>query len=355
MLNKTEEQRKDVKRLIERANYFHPEEASILGTNEHPQPYATRLELEESLRKIPMREFLVKSGTSGAAGGAYLVPDKLHVDLTAATFKSDKVPLFSAQVVNGWQGGDLLVDIAVRQSQGGIKYEKGKWSLYPERFTSGGQIPQSTVETVKATLSPKGFAVPLHIGMDLVEDAGIAPDLISWHITHAAQQIGQYATDLALADIIAHADGDGTANSVTAGADTTTTAQIIEAVREVGSEFWYPDTLLITSEAWGDAVFTTAYHIETGPLPPGYDFQYQLLDGIICNCSSLCTDTTSTKMTDCISIILDRSAALLCGRKRWLKIEKYSNPVRDLECAIVSCRQDCVTLYKDAICTVEEA
>jgi len=355
MVQKSEDQLKDVKHLLN-AGYFHPAEASILGTLEHPQKLSVRLELEESLRNIPLREFLAKSAST-KIGSAYLVPDKLHTDLMAATYQSDKVPLFAAQVVNGWKGGDLLVDIAVRQPVGGAKAEGGKWSLYPKKFSSGGAMPQQTVETVKATLSPISFSVPLHIGADLVEDAGIAPDIIQWHVTHAAQQLGQYATDLAIADLMAAADGDGTQCTVTtAGANTTTSGEVLEALREVGSEFWNPNTMIVTHEAWGDAITVTASHAGVVLLPPpqGYDAKFQMLDTILNNSSSLCTDVTSGKMTVCVTLVLDRSAALLCGRKRWLKIENYGNPVADLQCAVVSCRQDCVTLYKDASCEITE-
>lgn len=351
MVEKTVDQRHKVKKLLG-SGAFHPTEASIL----HNQKPAVRAELQESLRNIPLREFLAKSGTTGIAGAALLVPDALHTTLVAASYLSDKVPLFAAQVVNGWAGGDLIVDVAVRQSVGGTKSEGGKWSLHPKIFSSGGAIPQQTVETVKCTLAPKSFGIPLHIGLDLVEDAGIAPDLITWHVNHAAQQIGQYATDLALADIFAHADGDGTALDITAGADTTTSGNLLSAIEELGSALWNPNTLICTHKAWADAICVTASHsgVQFPPPPEGYDAKFQMLDTIFNNSSSLYADVTTLLMTNCDSVVLDRSAALLCGRKRWLKIENYANPVADLACAIVTCRQDSVTLYKDAICTVEE-
>ena len=59
-------------------------------------------------------------------------------------------------------------------------------------------------------------------------------------------------------------------------------------------------------------------------------------------------------MTNCISIIFDRRAALLTGRKRWLRMENYADPVRDLGGVVVSCRQDSVTLYDDAIYVLTE-
>ena len=342
--DEVKEQLRLIRKTMDSYGQFHPALASIYNVESD----ALRLELRDTLNKIPLREFLAKSGTTGIAGAGYLVPDKLHDTLIAAGYRSDKVPLFAADVVNGWNGGDLKVDIAVRQPEGTIF----KWSLRPSPFVSGGQMSTETVETVQATLSPVGFSVAPRITSDLIEDENFG--LVEWHFTHAAQQIGQYATDLAIADLKAAADGDGTQCVVAAGAGTTSTAQVVEAMREVGSEFWLPDTLIVTAEAWGDAMYATAYHIQTGPLPEGYDLQFQVLDGIMCNSKNLHGGVTAGKMTKCVTLVLDRSAALLCGRKRWMQVEKYADPVRDLAAAVISCRQDCVTLYKDASAELTE-
>ena len=351
MVNKTEDQRHNLKRHLGRG-VFHPDECSIF----HGLKPADYIELKEAYNRYTLAEFLAKSGTTGIAGAAYLIPDKVHDTLIAASYKSDKVPLFAAQVVNGWPGGKLLVDIAVRKAIPDAAMSLGKWSLHPKQFSSGGKMPVQTVETVQATLEPKGFSVHPNIGIDLVEDA-MVPDLVEWHVKHAAQQIGQYATDLALLDITAHADGDGTALDITAGADTTTSSNIFDAVEEMGSGQWNPDTLICTHKAWVDAICVTASSsgVQFPPPPEGYDAKFQMLDVILNNSSSLYDDVVTLLMTECDSIVLDRSAALLCGRKRWMKIENYGDPVRDLATAVVSCRQDCVTLYKDAICTIEEA
>ena len=353
MVDKTTDQRRDLKQYLGHG-VFHPSECSIFGTPEHPLKPSLYHELKETYEAYTLAEFLAKSGTAGIAGAAHLVPDKVHDTLMAASHQTDKVPLFSAQVVNGWNGGDLLVTIAKRQSVGGEKAEKGKWSLHPKIFSSGGKMPDQTVETEKATLSPKSFAVPFRIASDLIDSA--AMDLIEFHVSHAAQQIGQYATDLALTDIFAHADGDGTALDITAGADTTSSTHVLSAIEELGSALWNPNTLICTHKAWADAICVTASHsgVQFPPPPEGYDGKFQMLDLILNNSSSLYADVTSLLMTNCDSIVLDRTAALLCGRKRWMKLENYGDPVRDLAGAVVSCRQDSVTLYKDAICTVEE-
>ncbi len=65
--------------------------------------------------------------------------------------------------------------------------------------------------------------------------------------------------------------------------------------------------------------------------------------------------TENKAMTGCISVIFDKDYALLTGRKRWLRIEKYSDPIRDLIGATVTARQDSVTVYNDSIYVLTEA
>ena len=339
---------------------FHPN----METPEHTrcsvfavEDEALRYELQETFKRTPLKEFLAKSGSTGIAGAAYLIPDALHTKLITASHETDKVPLFAAQVVDGWNGGDLLVDIVVRQTLTTTNTaDGGKWTMRPKRFTSGARMPVQTWKTTQATLSPKGFSVHLQIGQDLIEDAQ-AFDLVEFYTRQAAHQLGQYATDLALADLKAASDGDGTQAAVTAGADTTTTANLLEGIREVGAEFWHPNTLIVTYEAWADAIVSTATaaNLNVGAPAAGYDLKFDVLDVVFNNSSELHAGTSSGKMTDCVTLVLDRNAALLCGRKRWMQIENYAHPVNDLSGAVISCRQDCVTLYKDACCKISES
>ena len=345
MVDKTETQRKEVKYTLG-SGQFHPEKASIF----HNQKPEVASKLWKTFQTVPLREFLAKSGTAGIAGATYLVADAVHIHLMGASRVTDKVPLFAAEVVNSWAGGDLLVNIAKRESEG----TTFKWVMQPKPTSSGAAAPTETPGAVKATLSPKSFNVAPRITNDLLEDAGFP--LIEWCLTQAGQQLGQYATDLAIADVVAAADGDGTQVSVTAGADTTTSAHAVESIRELGSEFWNPNTMICTYEAWGDAIQTTAAYAGTSypSIPTGYDAKFLCCDVIFNNSKNLHAGVTAGKMTNCVTMMLDRTAALLCGRKRWLRIDNYSNPVRDLAGAVVSCRQDSVTLYKDATAKIHE-
>ena len=134
----------------------------------------------------------------------------------------------------------------------------------------------------------------------------------------------------------------------------------MDGVAEVAAEFWHPDTMIITYEAWVDGVSDMVANapvpnIVFRPMRAEYDLKFHMLDTVFCNSSELYETITSGRMTDCFTFVLDRSAALLCGRKRWLQLENYAEPTRDLAGIVISCRQDSVTLYKDATCEIEES
>lgn len=356
MVEKSTEQIEEIKFHLGKGQ-FHPETCSILNG----QTAAVKAKLQASLDTIPLHEFLAKSGTTGIAGAAYLVADAVHNHLMGAVRATDKVPLFSAEVVNGWKGGDLRVDIAVRSSELSGANPLFKWVTHPQVPSSGSGSPTETVETTYATLTPKMFNVAPRVTNDLIEDNNF--ELVEWHLTQAAQQLGQYATDLAIADLKAAADGTGTQSTVAAGVNTTQSGHVIEGIREIGAEFWYPNTMIITHEAWGDSAgvieaagtyWGFTQNVFYGTVLPGYDAKYQMLDTIFNNSKNLHAGVDTAKMTACVTLVLDRTAALLCGRKRWMRIDNYSEPVRDLAGAVISCRQDCVTLYKDACSEITE-
>jgi len=111
--DQVKQQLRNVERAMDGYGLFHPEIASILNVED----YSLKLQLQEMLQTIPLKEFLAKSGTTGIAGAAYMVPDALHMHIMGASKLSDKVPQFAAEVVEGWQGGDLTVDIATRNQE----------------------------------------------------------------------------------------------------------------------------------------------------------------------------------------------------------------------------------------------
>jgi hypothetical protein len=53
--------------------------------------------------------------------------------------------------------------------------------------------------------------------------------------------------------------------------------------------------------------------------------------------------------------VFAKQYACLSGRKRWMRVEQYSEPVKDLKGAMVTFRQDTICLYKDACTTYTES
>ena len=64
--------------------------------------------------------------------------------------------------------------------------------------------------------------------------------------------------------------------------------------------------------------------------------------------------TGTAAMTACKTIVFDRNNALFTGRKTWMRIENYSDPVRDLAGAVIRCRQDSVSLQNDCVYVLTE-
>ena len=324
---------------------FHPDRASILNV----ESQALRLELEEMLRTIPLSEFLAKSGSTGIAGAAYMVPDKLHSDLIGYSSRKDLVPLFS-NVVNGWAGGDLKVNIVDDET------------YKPQYYTSGGAKPTQTVTTVQATVTPVTFGVPILITEDLIEDA--AYGLIDWHLKQAAGALGDLGTDLALTVLKTGTDGVGTVNSGASGdADETrlvngTTTDVGDAVIAVGDDRFVADTMIVTPSAWGHSISTQATEVgwTLTPSTSGYNLRLSDLDVLKSTSTTLhaSTDAVGAAMTNCITLIFDRDHALLTGRKRWMQVDNYADPIRDIAGASISCRQDSVSLYDDSIFVLTE-
>ena len=350
MLDKTEKQRKELSDVLN-GGTWHPDDVSIL-TNQKPADY---FELKESLHNISLAEFLAKSSTTGIMGAAYLIPDKLHDTLIFASKQSDKVPLISAQVAERWEGGDLKIGIASDH------YYK------PVPFSSGGALAYAEVKTIQATLTPQSFGMPLAIGNDLIEDN--AYDLIQYHVEKAGEAVGKYATDLALAVLIAAPDGVGTKNSATsANTDETLWTEVLAAVDGNAQDEWVSNTMITTPESWEDRI--GSFDIELGTagktvsaptatsLPAvGFDFKVLNLDTLFSTSPQLhdSADVAEAAFTTCITVVFDRNNALLTGRKRWMEVKNYSNPIEDLAGAVISFRQDSVTLYKDAIYVLTES
>ena len=358
MVSVAEDKLREVRTALNAQNgIWHPEIANIYGTGEsqkEPLSTAKQVELHESLRKMPLShllEFLHKA-SSGTFGGtswsaAYLVPDKLYDNLIFYSDDTDKVPIISAYVAERWDGADLRPAV--------VNDETYKAQM----FSSGGSIPIETIETKLPTLSPVSFGIPIVMGLDLIEDGQW--DLVEFHTRQAAKAMGRKGTSLALDVLRTATDGWGTVNSGNSGdgAETrwigATTMDIADAIYEVNINEWKADTVVTTAEPWNHSICRTFAAATVSVLIPqtkesGFDWKVNEIDILLHTAPADLTSATSKLQT----IVYDRKNALLTGRKRWMQIENYSNPMADLGGAIVTARQDSVTLYNDAICVLAE-
>jgi hypothetical protein len=181
---------------------------------------------------------------------------------------------------------------------------------------------------------------------------------MEWHLQRAAIKMGDLASDMAIAVLTTATDGDGSVNSSATGDSNETrlvngtTADVVDAVRALGSDRFVADTLLTTPEAWGHSISTQAAEA-------GWSIQGNQLGmlNVIQSFSPILhatTDAEGAAFTDCKTVIFSKANALLTGRKRWLQIDHYTDPIRDLPGAVISARQDSITLFNDSIYILTE-
>jgi hypothetical protein len=179
--------------------------------------------------------------------------------------------------------------------------------------------------------------------------------------------MGYRASQDALTCLINAPDGDGTLNTVAASNDETTWQQVLNACDENGRDEFVSNTLVTSNEVWSHSLYAgavssttsagTGLCITTSLPAAGFDFKISNLDVLINNSPPLhlSMDVKDAAFTKCKSLVFDRKNALVSARKRWLELTNYSEPVRDLQNAIVTSRMDCATLYKDSICLITES
>jgi hypothetical protein len=258
-------------------------------------------------------------------------------------------------MVQDWVGNSCKVPIADDKT------------YVPMKFSSGGALPAMEPTTVQATLTPISWGIAVSIGNDLIED--LSYDIVEWHLRQAAVAFGRKATDEALLVLKTATDGVGTVNSAATGdADETkytggATSDILVAWAAVGEDEHIADTLVCTPEAWEHSIgqSTTAATMD-GVAPVQLDERFNMklstlnLD-VVFSCSEQLhdsADAAGAAFTECVSLIFDRDHALFTGRKRWLQINEYSDPVSDLAGAVIVGEQDSVTLYDDSIYILTE-
>jgi len=310
------------------------------------------MRLAETVKTIPFtlmaKEFLAQSGTTGIGGAAYLVPVKIHSILQTYASPPDIINDVSMVVLPASEIPGKTVDVTIAKRS----------SYYPHATASGAKAPEEELGFTKATLDfSKTLTVNFNIGNDLLEDTPQF-SLIETHIRMAGAEMGKRSSTEVLAVMASTTDGDGTMNTKAASEDAMTIGELWDAVNTNIVDEFIPDRVIgpmeIMKQVLAD-VTTTAY---------ATDFHNAAITGnsignlfgltwIRCDHPSLWTETSHLP-TDCIAYVFSKDYSYLSGRKRWLRIENYSDPVRDLVGAVITGRQDTVSIYDDSVCKISE-
>lgn len=344
---------------MDRHGYFDAEQCNIYTGLKR----STQRELHETLRNCRLRDLLkglskrelrefvptaggLATGSLGASGAQYLVPTWMSQKLYLASNITDITPLISADVFEP-RGGDCTVPVGIMKGQP----------------TGEGTVPHETVAADVATIKLEKFAVPIVATNEMIEDNEYG--IIEWNIQKAGEAIGRTAGDSALTILHTATDGYGTVATAAGAADETLPAHIWDCMdaMAVSDPLIYPipDTMVITPEAWSHSIASdlTAAYMPTGanggPPAPGFNFKWYMLDVRFSGSPSLATGGAGAVMTKCKTVLLDRKQAMVTARKNWLRVENYANPVMDLAGAVVTGRQDSVTVVNCAIGVVTEA
>ncbi len=352
----------DVLRNIEGSRpteFFDPYEANIYGTGITQDPKnalsdSDRASVKEMLKTVSLKqicEFLAKSGTTGISGAAYLIPDKVVDVLKMGAVDTDICAAISSQMLgpDAIPGASVKVDVAV------------DGSYLPKPFSSGGSQPEEEIATVQCTLTPASYGINLNVGNDLIEDSQF--DIIQLHLTEAGRRMGEYSSALAATILGTAPDGDGTLNAGTSGDANETkfygaTVDIMNAMDGNAADNFASDTMLVSYHTMLHSILTTCgvgagndslvwanftsggWPAKIGPLNVVYSTNSYI--------------TISGTYTAGKTVVFNKDNAIITGRKRWMRIERYSDPVRDLVGATVTARQDSISLYKDSIFTITE-
>jgi len=308
--------------------------------------------------KLRAQEFLAKSGTTGIGGAAYLIPDKIHQVLFDSAVETDITPEISMMMIPPEQipGATLKVDVELDDK------------FKPYRFSSGGQIADQQMQIKQPYLDfTQPWGINFRIANDLIEDSQF--NMIELHIRRAGLEFGEFATNEALTVLKTATDGDGSVNGGASGNANETkfvgggTTDLQSVFNEIHGDKYTPTHIVAIPHVWVHSLVSTA-NITTSLAsePWAYEANVNGLPSKMLGCQviwnhaeCLATWTTASHiMHDAVTIMFAKPYALLTGRKRWLRIENYSDPVRDLVGATITARQDSITIYNDSIGVITE-
>ena len=337
---------------------WHPEEASVLqGLKD-----ADYQKVHDTLKEVSLAKLLEYAtgsggtGTTGAVMGAnYLIPDKVYDILYVSAKTADVAPI--AGDIVSCPGSSLKVDIE----------KDGYFRAMP--FGGGGQTADETLTVKQVTITPGLFGVKPRITNELIEDANFP--IFEIHLQRAAQEMGRYSSQLVLQQLLVSTAGDGTVQTGTSATGSTTYfGDIAKVWALVADQKYFANTVITTPRAIGYLVadatvsqysdtFHTRFMTDLPVEEPGL-FKFGDFMGMgMYVLPDMGTGTTypyglyqSSKNK---TIIFDNKNAMLTVRKRWLKIENYADPVRDLVGAVVTSRQACSSIHNNAVGVLTES
>ena len=378
IVSKTEANRREIERNMDATHGgFHPEEASIYtGLKD-----ADKAAIYETLRSVSLKdlvlglnlreyygnrlaEFLghsgaLTTGVTGAAGAHYLIPDKVYAELFENARGPDITPLVSNIVDT--PGSYLKIDV-----------EKDR-TFKPHFQGSGGEAPDETIDTTQGTITPRLFSINIAVTNEMVEDALF--DTIETHVRIAGKAMGEFSTLMCLFPIMEdHRAGgtpkyrtEGSYNGVNAGGTYCYLSDVFEAEGENAMDGFTTDTLIIpphapgtlfmgeSNKTWWMAQDQIAIDLTKNPIATiaGMNVvrvfhQVAALD----EAAAAQYYATLSVSSAWHALALNKTYGIQTVRKRWLKIENYSDPIKDLVGAVVSARQGHLVAYADACCVI---
>lgn len=341
-----------IERHMDSTKGFHPEDVTLtphpLVAADFGMKPAEVLKIQETLKAASLehilREFLVK----GLAGASYLIPDKIYNTLFTAGATNDIVPLCSP--ITSCPGSSLKVDVEV-DGQFVAHYVGG-----------GGESPTETMQTTQVEITPALFTINPVITYEMIEDSQFS--LMETHLRRAGEQMGQFSTQQFLARLITGNHGDGTQNAFTtaaAGGDLDDAMEGWQLNIEDGFDsdilIIPPYTLRTMLNDVSLAIYSDNFHTRAANDPPlswGSFMGMQIIVVKHMN-TSYAGDGALYTGAKWHWFVLNKANATLTVRKRWMKIDNYADPVRDLVGAVVSSRQESKCIYNDASCEATSA
>lgn len=346
-VNKTQEQTKKIEEYMDTHGYFDPYECNVY---EGLKP-SIRRELQETFRRTNLKEWLtstqLSTGTLGAGGAQYLVPAYVSQRLYQGMSYTDIAPAVAADVIENQAGETVYVNaLAIALAQ----------------VTHGGEGSLGGMKFNNATLTLEHIIAPLAITNEMREDNQYM--LMEACITGAGTAMAKQSNDkiCAMLKRTTGTTGWGTKTTETAGADTTTPANLATCAAEVaagdptGVGMYRPNLIVTTSEPWNDALITTAGHPEVQPpRNPMYRAWYGGYDVVIVNSQQMGGTVASNRLPNAVTIVMEKEVGCVVARNNWLRVENYVDPIKDLAGAVVSGRQGQGELVDAAIGILTES